>query len=103
MGKNPVNYKSIRKETNIYEQKPINIDDFNESEEAEVKQQVDKRKQKRRDLAEKNKLLKKKRKAEETKITEKDMWNHLATLNGEFKKIKKEKKESKKMSETIMN
>ena len=37
------------------------------------------------------------------KITEKDMWNCLATLNGEFKKIKKEKKESKKMSETIMN
>ena len=67
MGKNPVHYKSIRKETNIYEQKPINIDDFNESEEAEVKQQVDKRKQKRRDVAEKNKLLKKKRKAEETK------------------------------------
>ena len=67
MGKNPVHYKSIRKETNIYEQKPINIDDFNESEEAEVKQQVEKRKQKRRDVAEKNKLLKKKRKAEETK------------------------------------
>ena len=31
------------------------------------------------------------------------MWNRLATLNGEFKKIKKKKKESKKMSETIMN
>ena len=103
MGKNPVNYKSIRKETNIYEQKPINIDDFNESEEAEVKQWVEKRKQKRQAVAEKNKLLKKKQKAEETKITEKDMWNRLATLNGEFKKIKKEKKESKKMSKTIMN
>ena len=103
MGKNPVHYKSIRKETNIYEQKPINIDDFNESEEAEVKQWVEKRKQKRQAVAEKNKLLKKKRKAEEMKITEKDMWNRLATLNGEFKKIKKEKKESKKMSETIMN
>ena len=103
MGKNPVNYKSIRKETNIYEQKPINIDDFNESEEAEVKQRVEKRKQKRQAVAEKNKLLKKKRKVEETKITEKDMWNRLATLNGEFKKIKKKKKESKKMSETIMN
>ena len=103
MGKTPVNYKSIRKETNIYEQKPIKIDDFNESEEAEVKQWVEKRKQKRQAVAEKNKLLKKKRKAEETKITEKDMWNRLATLNGEFKKIKKEKKESEKMSETIMN
>ena len=37
MGKNPRNYESIKKETNIYEQKPINIDDFNEAEEAEVK------------------------------------------------------------------
>ena len=25
MGKNPVNYESIRKEKNIYQQKPINI------------------------------------------------------------------------------
>ena len=96
MGKTPVNYKSIRKETNIYEQKPINIDDFNESEEAEVKQRVEKRKQKRQAVAEKNKLLKKKRKVEETKITEKDMWNRLATLNGEFKKIKKKKKSLKR-------
>ena len=53
MGKNPSNYESIRKETNIYEQKPINIDDFNEAEEAEVKQWVEKRKQKRREVAEK--------------------------------------------------
>ena len=73
MGNNPINYESIRKETNIYEQKPINIDDFNESEEAEVKQWVEKRKQRRREVAEKNKLLKKKRKAEETKRKEKDM------------------------------
>lgn len=55
MGKNPRNYESIKKETNIYEQKPINIDDFNEAEEAEVKQ-LEKRKQKRREIAEKNKL-----------------------------------------------
>ena len=60
MGKNSSNYESIRKETNIYEQKPINIDDFNEAEAAEVKQWVEKRKQKRREVAEKNKLLKKK-------------------------------------------
>ena len=60
MGKNPNNYESIRNETNIYEQKPINIDDFNKAEEAEVKERVEKRKQKRREVAEKNKLLKKK-------------------------------------------
>ena len=104
MGKNPVHYKSIRKETNIYEQKPINIDDFNESEEAEVKQQVDKRKQKRRDVAEKNTLKKKtKGRGKKKKKEEKDMWNRLVKLNGEFKEIKKAKKESKKMSETIIN
>ena len=38
MGKNPANYETIRKETNIYEQKPVNTDDFNKSEEAEVKE-----------------------------------------------------------------
>ena len=58
MGKNPRNYESIKKETHIYEQKPINIDDFNEAEEAEVKQ-LEKRKQKRLEIAEKNKLNKK--------------------------------------------
>ena len=103
MGKNPINYESIRKETNIYEQEPIKIDDFNESEETELKQRVEKRKQRRREVAEKNKLLKKKTKAEETKRKEKDMWNRLAKLNGEFKEIKKAKIESKKMSETIIN
>ena len=34
MGENARNYESIKKETNIYEQKSINIDDFNEAEEA---------------------------------------------------------------------
>ena len=47
MGKNPANYETIRKETNIYEQKPVNIDDFNKSEEAEVKEWVEKQKEKR--------------------------------------------------------
>ena len=46
IGKNPANYETIRKETNIYEQKPVNIDNFNDSEEAEVKERVDKRKKK---------------------------------------------------------
>ena len=47
LGKNPENYKNIHKETNIYEQKPVNIDDFNKVEEKEVKEHVEKRKQKR--------------------------------------------------------
>ena len=57
MGKNPAKLESVRKETNIYEQKPINIDDFNESEEAEVKQRVENRKQKRHEVAEKSKIF----------------------------------------------
>ena len=44
LGKNPNNYENIRKETNIYEQKPINIDDFNDSEEADVKVREKKKK-----------------------------------------------------------
>ena len=42
MGKNPENYENIREETNIYEQKPLNIDVFNEVEEKQVKQPVEK-------------------------------------------------------------
>ena len=99
MGKNPANYETIRKK-NIYEQKPVNIDYFNE---AEVKQRVEKRKEKRRAVAEKNKLLRKKRKTEKNKIKEKDMWERLGKLNSEFEDIKKAKKESKKMPKTIMN
>lgn len=45
--------------TNVYEQIPIAIDNFNDAEEVEVKQRVEKRKQKRREVVEKNKLLKK--------------------------------------------
>ena len=59
MGKNPNNYENIRKETNIYERKPVNIDRFNDSEEVDVKEQVEKRKNKWREVAEKNKLFKK--------------------------------------------
>ena len=58
--KNQENHKNIRKETNIYEQKSVNIGDFNEVEEKEVKECVEKRRQKRQVVAEKNKLLKKK-------------------------------------------
>ena len=30
LGKKPENYENIHNETNIYKQKPINVDDFNE-------------------------------------------------------------------------
>ena len=62
LSKTPENYENIPNETNIYKQKPINVDDFHEVDEKEVKERVEKRKQKRQEVAEKNKLLKKKKK-----------------------------------------
>ena len=45
-GKNPLNYKNVCNETDVYEQKPIKIDDFSEVEEKEIKQCIEKWKNK---------------------------------------------------------
>ena len=74
LGKHPENYESIRNETCTYEQKPISVDDFNKVKEKEVKGKVEKRKQKWGEVAEKNKLLKK-RKQEESKVKRKKCGN----------------------------
>ena len=58
LGKNPHNYESVCNETSVNEQKPTKIDDFNDAEEKEVKEHVQKRKQKRREVTE-NKPFKK--------------------------------------------
>ena len=104
LGKNPENYENIRNETNFYEQKPIKINDLIDVEEKQVKERVEKRKQKRREVAEKNKMLKKKkkRKQEEKRIKEKDIWKRLSQLNDEFKGINKSKKDAKKVSDTVI-
>ena len=103
LGKNPENYEPIGNETDTYEQNPIIVYDFNEVEEREVKEIVEKRKQKRQEVAKKKKkLLKKKRKQEESKTKEKEMWKRLGELNQEFKEIKKSKKDSIKMSGSII-
>ena len=44
--KNPQNYENVCNETSVYEQKLIKIDDFNEIEEKEVKECVEKIKRK---------------------------------------------------------
>ena len=98
MGKNPENYETIRNETNIYQQKPINIDEFNHVEESEVRARVEKRKEKRREVAEKNKLLKKKKRREGFKKNEEVYWKRLGELNKQFKA----KKKAKQMSETTI-
>ena len=57
--------------------KPSKIDDFIEAEEKEVKEHIEERKMKRREVAEKNKLVKKRKKKEKNKQDEKEMWNRL--------------------------
>ena len=71
LGKNPSNYQTVRKETNIYEQKPISIADFNDFKEAEVEEQIEKQKAKRQELAENKKLLEKQKIVKKTKFERK--------------------------------
>ena len=61
LGINPENYESIDNKTYTYEQKPINVADFNEVEEKEVKERIEKQKPKRQEVVEKKKLLKKRK------------------------------------------
>ena len=57
LGTNPPNYENVRNEADVYEQKPIKIDDFNEAEEKEIQERVEKRKIKQREVAEKKKTF----------------------------------------------
>ena len=52
--------------------------------------------------AEEWKIKKRKQKSEENKVKEGQMRNRLNELNGEFKKIRQSKKESKKMSTAVL-
>ena len=67
LSKKPQSYEGVRNEVSVYEQKPIKIDDFNEIEEKEIKERVEKRKMKRREVTENNKLLKKKKQEDNKK------------------------------------
>ena len=75
-------------ETCASEQSPIEIDDYNEEEEKEIKKRVKKGKQRRRQVAEKKGL--KKMKPEDDKTNEKEMWDWLKELNTKknLKKVK---------------
>ena len=57
-GKNPKNYTIERNESFAFEQKPIEIDIFNDEEEKEINERVEKRKNKQQEVAEKNNALK---------------------------------------------
>ena len=97
LGRNPQNCENNHAKTCGFEQKPITIDEFNEAEKEEVKECIEKRKIKRRKVAEQNKLLKKKRKQGKNKEDKKEMWSRLKELNQEFKDIKEHKKKAKKV------
>ena len=62
-----------RNEISAYEQKPIKICDFNKAGEKEIKERVEKRKIKRREVDENN-TLKKKKKQEEDKEMKLKCW-----------------------------
>ena len=71
LGKSPKNYEEISNDVLVYEQKPIKIDNFNEAEQKEIKEHIEKRKLKRREVAENNKPLTEK-KRNKTKIKRRD-------------------------------
>ena len=81
LGKNSYNYEGVQDETFVYEQKPIEIDGFYETEEKIVEEKVEKKKNKRREVAESNKFLKNKKKQEYNKEKEKLIWKRLGELN----------------------
>ena len=55
-----------------------------------------KEKKKRQDVAEKNKALKRKKKAEKERIEEAELWERLKAVYKEFKKLTMLKKKAKK-------
>ena len=73
------------------------------SKKKQIKEWVEKQKQKRWEVAEKNKPLNKKRKQEKSKEDEKKMWKRLGELNKNFQDIKKSKMESKKCQRPYLN
>ena len=101
--KNIENYKKEQQDTCKFEQKSIkNFDQLSDSEEQQIKERAEKRNAAQRERAEELKAKKLKLKEENNKAKEGEMWNRLAELNSEFKKIKQTKKEVKKMSSTIL-
>ena len=103
LAKQTINYESEQQEKCEFEQKPVkNFDDFSNGEEEDIKKCAEKRNAMRCEKAEELKAKKLKVKEEENKAKEGQLWNRLAELNGEFKKIKQSKRDIKKMSATVL-
>ena len=85
---NPANYENKHKEKCEFGQKLItNFNEFNDIEEQELNQKAEKRKAAKRERAAESKVKKQKLNEEENKVKEGEMWERLAELNEEFKKI----------------
>ena len=97
LDKDPKVFLKDRNEQFKFEQKPIEIDDFNNLEEEEVRKKIEKTKT-IREVAEKYKSLKRKKKLEDENIEEKELWDKLNNLNKEFQANGNIKKKQKKMS-----
>ena len=66
-GKNPKNYQAEWHDSFVFEQKLVEIDMFNDEQEKEVKERVEKRTKKRQEVAEKDKALKRQKNSRERK------------------------------------
>ena len=97
LGKNPINYETVRKETHVFQQKLMSVDDFNYAEEGEVKEQANKGKARQQELAENKKLLKKQKKKKKKAKSKKTRFGvDLPSLMESSKRLKKPRQRLKK-------
>ena len=94
LGNEPSNFTKERNEKFKFEQKPLEIDDFNNMKEQELNEKRQKKtwnswKKKQ------NKSLKQKKKLDEERIEERELWGKLNELNKEFETINNIKKKQK--------
>lgn len=102
MVKNSQNYEVERQTSFEHEEKLVKIDDFKWWGRENYNGAGWKKEKKRREIAEKNKVLKRQKKADEEKIEEVEFWQQLKTVNKEFKNISNGKKKTKKMWKTVL-
>ena len=94
LGNEPSNFTKERNEKFKFEQKPLEIDDFNNVKEQELNEKRQKKtwnswKKKQ------NKSLKQKKKLDEERNEERELWGKLNELNKEFETINNIKKKQK--------
>ena len=94
LGNEPSNFTKERNEKFKFEQKPLEIDDFNNVKEQELNEKRQKKTWNSWKKT-KNKSLKQKKKLDEERIEERELWGKLNELNKEFETINNIKKKQK--------